>query len=184
MKTEFFRALEKKANGPDAPGGVRLYASLSTFLSLTSLRFGDVRCVRDIWVNNTALCGISTSSKDKGGALANWATPLAGLVAPATEWWKPLTRHWARIIPETGRSHSLAPHVNAGWEVDINLDETIAAAHAQVSRTEAVLGFKNQRIYIRLEIGRRGALIILYISQRGARTTWSLGARGRYARPL
>ena len=67
LKAEFALALGKKANGPDSPGGIRLYDSLFTLSTLTSLRFGDVRYVKDVWLTNTALCGISTNSKDRAG---------------------------------------------------------------------------------------------------------------------
>ena len=50
-------------------------------------------------------------------------------------------RHWDRVRPEKGRAHALSPHVNPGWEIDINRDATFAEAQAQLPRMEAVSGF-------------------------------------------
>ena len=114
LKTEFVVSLGKKANGSEAPGGIRLYASLFALLTVTSLRFGDVRAARDIWVTKSALGGISINSRDNAGALMNWDTPSAGLVSPKTERYVPLWRHWARVGPGSGMFRASFPHVNSG----------------------------------------------------------------------
>ena len=67
LKTEYAAALETKANDSESPGGICLYASVFTLLPATSLMFGDVRAVQEVWVANTDLRGISTESKDKAG---------------------------------------------------------------------------------------------------------------------
>ena len=68
-----FHCVRKLANDQSTPGGLRLFSSLFTLLSLTSLRLGDARLVKDIWVSSTALFGLSINNKDKSGSLMNWA---------------------------------------------------------------------------------------------------------------
>ena len=153
LTTEFAIALEKKANDLASPRGIRLYAALFPLLTLTSLHFADIRFVEDIWLTNAALRGISCNSKGENGALMNWATPLAGLSTPITEWYKPLFKHCDHVRSETGQLHPLSPNVHTGWEIDLYRGATFAVAQSRLPYMECVLGSQNQPINTRFETG-------------------------------
>ena len=102
LNTEFAIALEKLTNDTSSPIDLQLYASLFTLLALTSLRFGDARLVKDMWVPNTSLGGLGINNKENAGALMNWATPLLGLHSPGSDWYKPLLKQWAESSRKGG----------------------------------------------------------------------------------
>ena len=143
LNTDFAIALERLSNDPEAPSGTRLYASLFTLLTLTSLRFVDTRLVRDVWKSNTALCGLSINNMGKSGALMNWAAPLLVLLGPDSVRYRPLLLHWGEVKPAEWQFRALFPHVPPERRIDISRDANFGAAQAQLSKPEVSLGFPN-----------------------------------------
>ena len=109
-------------------------------LALTSLRFGDARSGRDLWVSYTALCGPSVNIKEKSGQLMTWATPLAGL-RPKSRRYEHLIKFWTRVKPKEGKFAALFPHIIPEWEIDYGRSASTGVAQPKLDVIRKELGF-------------------------------------------
>ena len=77
--------------------GEKSAAAIFLLMIFAPLRFADTKDVSNMWLTDTAVCGVSLDHKNHAGALMQWATPRCGIKSEG--WVKPLFRYWEWVKP-------------------------------------------------------------------------------------
>ena len=144
ITTEFIVALENAVSNEEFPYLKRLFCALALLRIYASLRYADTKQVYQVFVTNTALCGVSVDPKSTKGDVMQWAAPLDGLTD--VKWWSFIVKHWDAIKPgddsnPSGSFSALYPWVDKNWMSNTSRKATLGSTQAALTRLGKSLGF-------------------------------------------
>ena len=91
-------ALETYAGDGPNDRTISYFCSALCLMLFASLRFCDTIEIKEFWVANSEVCGISVGQKSKGRALMTWAAPRKGFRTKGA-WLNPLLAYWEKYKP-------------------------------------------------------------------------------------
>ena len=140
IPVDFAKLLELSTENKEFPPLKRVFCALTLLQIYASLRYIDTCYVSQLFVTNSAICGVSVDMKSPNGEIIQWAAPLNGITE--AKWREPVLLRWKQVEPEEkGKTTPLYPGVGKNWMLG-KKEATRGSVQSTITKIEKGFGFK------------------------------------------